>query len=628
MIAQQLVFGYRDGHRPLVGSIELDKTASAALLGATDATIGPRTERLLSALPLPSAGLYALCGTWPAPEAGRPGAVWAHALLVPLDGLAEVEDVEAVSLALRRPSADALADFTLPIEIQRDAAPRPAEPDMLAQLLAAAIEPDGVPVVVTSDLAAGEAALFALWNGAWAELRASLSFRTRERVKATPELDYLCVARRVTGMWRQKVAATQLHASALAQTSWLRELAWAERPGRKPGVREFLRAFGPDAPAGLDRLVALGELHDVALLSKPRRLARTLAANHPEATDEASLKRALFGRKHADWWDPPERDVVLAIFAVGAKGFDVKALDVANRTQRLVAAGYGIDLVEALPARGPRRLRSLLLEALIAEATPNLLSEVMSVEPTLGEEIAVARPDLLETRETWSIASDDQALVLATSVVLSDRAIAAAVMADRFAAIEPVVSLPAAALRLARARELSALRKLFDQRVLAGAFGGKEAEELRIQVAAAGVETGSLGELLDALDARRHRIDDAWLAAAVHALGDAGKKRQGRALEVVFGPLHHAVTDGRLPDDLWVTLEKIAPPGNDPGLRMRRLLVNRARKEGWPRKALDRALRASGPEIKKLKAEIDDVDDDDPFVATAKAVLKSWKRLV
>jgi Nucleotidyl transferase AbiEii toxin, Type IV TA system len=35
-----------------------------------------------------------------------------------------------------------------------------------------------------------------------ADLRATLSFRTRERVRASPQLGYLCVARRVTGMWR------------------------------------------------------------------------------------------------------------------------------------------------------------------------------------------------------------------------------------------------------------------------------------------------------------------------------------------------------------------------------------------------------------------------------------------
>lgn len=631
MIAEQLVFGYRDGHRRLGGSAELDKVAAGALLGATDASVGARTDRLITALPLPSVGFYALCGTWPAPEGGRPGAVWAHALLVPLDRLGDLTELETLASALRRPSPDALADFARPRELEADALRPPhfSDPVVLAQLLAAGTEPDGISAVVASDLGAGEAALFALWDSAWPNLRATLSFRTRERVKAAPQLGYLCVARRVTGMWRPQATATRSHAAAVAESRWIRELAAAtgERSGRKRDLRAFLRAFGPEGPPRLARLVSLGELHELVRRGRAPAVARVLAAEHPKAADAPALKLALFGRRHAEWWDAAELDLILAVFGVGGRSFDLESLELSPRVRRLVGAGHALELIEVRPHRGSKRFTSILLAALVKEATPLLLCDVLGADLALGGEVARARPELLERTEPWSVATEEQAVALAAAVELSDRAIAAAVLAGRFSAVKPVIPLPTAALRLARAGELRALRRLFADRVPAEAFAGEDAEELRIQLAAAGIETGSGADLLDALEARRDRIDEEWLRAAVHALACAGKKRQRAALEVVFGPLHRAITEDRLSHELSAELGKIAPPTHDPALGLHRLLVARARDEAWPAEALKRALRGSGPYPKELKAEVDG-DDGDPFVAAAKAALKGWKRFV
>ena len=631
MIAQQIVFGYSDGHRRLGGSAELDKDAASGLLGATDASIGPRTKRLITALPLPSVGLYALCGTWPAPESGRPGAVWAHALLVPLKQLGDLDNLEILASTLRRPSRDGLADFARPLQIRADA-PLPqqsSDPALIAQVLAAATEPEGVPVVAARDLVDGEAALFALWDSAWPELRAMLSFRTRERVKAAPQLPYICVARRVTGMWRPHAAAARAHATALAESSWVSELATpaSDQEGREGDLRAFLRVFGSEGPPRVAYLVSLAELHEFVRRGEARRVARMLATEHKKATDAPGLKRALFGRRHSAWWDVAEIDVILAVLRVRGRSFNLSSLELPPRVRRLVARGRAIELIEACPRSGAKRLRSILLEALVNEASPSLLCDVMNADPALGQGVARARTDLLERTETWSIATADQAGALAATVELSDRAIAAAILAGRFPAVAPVVPLHTAALRLARARELRALRKLFDHRAPAEAFAGEGGDELRIQLAAAGVDTGSVAELLDALESRRNGVDEAWLGAAVHALVDAENKRQRAALEVVFGPLHRAITDDRLPPELLAQVGKIAPPARDPAARLRRLLIVRARDEGWSRKALERALRDSGPHVKELKEEIGG-DDDDRFVAATKAALKAWKNLI
>ena len=168
---------------------------------------------------------------------------------------------------------------------------------------------------------------------------------------------------------------------------------------------------------------------------------------------------------------------------------------------------------------------------------------------------------------------------------------------------------------------------LFDSPTLTDAFAGDDRNELRIELAAVGIRAGSTSELLVALEARRDRVNEAWLRAAVFALANAPRTQQQAALEVIFGPLHHAITDDRLPQELWKDLGKIAPVASDPALRLRRLLVARAREDEWSSDSIARALRGSGPYVKELKAEIDG-DDDDPFVTAAKAALKALKRLV
>lgn len=629
MIAQQLIFGYRDGHRRLGGSAEIDSVAETALLGATDARIGPNTDRLISALPLPSVGLYALSGTWPAPERGRAGAVWAHALLVPLDQIGDLGRLETVASALRRPTLDALVDFARPLELSEDWVPmRHAQPALIAQLLTAATEPDGIAVATASDLAKGEAALFAVWDSAWPDLRTTLSFRTRERVKAVPQLGYLCVARQVTGMWRPRDRVAGSRAATFAESRWVRELAegGSMPEDRRHDFRAFLRTFGPEEPPQLAHLVSLGLLHDLVRRDEPGPVARMFAVEHPKRNDASALKRALFGRLHADWWSTTELSVVLAVLGVGGKSFDLKSLELTQRVRSLVAAGHAVELIDASPANS-KRLRSILLAALVEEATSSLLLDVLGADRSLGEDMARSRPELLEQQDVWSNATDEQASRLAAVAELSDRAIAAAVLSGRVSSLTPVVSLSMVALRLVRAGELGALRRLFDNRGPAEVLAGEKGDELRIELAAAGVDTEPVNELLRALEARRDRIDEAWLRAAVSALASTKTSGQRAALEVVFGPLHQAITDDRLPHELWEKLGRIAPRADDPAMRLRRLLVARARDESWPSAVLERALRDAGPGMNELKAEIHG-DDDDPFVAATKAALKVWKRYV
>ncbi len=112
----QLVFGYDEGHRLLGGSRELNPRTLATLLGATDASPG-KEGRLVTAMPLRSEGLYAICFTWRAPEVSRPGAVWSHVLLAPMEFIAQASDPYVLAEFARRPSPSSLKTYRSDLDL-------------------------------------------------------------------------------------------------------------------------------------------------------------------------------------------------------------------------------------------------------------------------------------------------------------------------------------------------------------------------------------------------------------------------------------------------------------------------------------------------------------------------------
>ena len=81
----QVVHGYRDGHRQLVGSLMLEVEAADAMALASDmlASRGLRAdEDYITAYPLKGENKYVFARTWPAPEMSRPGCVWTHSLVL------------------------------------------------------------------------------------------------------------------------------------------------------------------------------------------------------------------------------------------------------------------------------------------------------------------------------------------------------------------------------------------------------------------------------------------------------------------------------------------------------------------------------------------------------------------
>jgi hypothetical protein len=614
----QIVFGYRDGHRRLAGSVELDRDAGSLLLGATDARVSAEVGRLVTALALPSADRYALSATWPAPEAERPGAVWAHTLLLTPEQLAGIDQGWSLVRAFRRPTRDTLDSYGSQLAFDPGAAGSAGptvESSLMIDVISAALNPDGIAVVRHSDLGAGEAALVALWTAAWPALRVRLAFRTRDRFKATRNAGYICVARRVTGMLSPP-PSSQLPSE---DSAWGRRIAaW------DPQVRRFLREFGPAEKPHIDRLTSLASLFELVASALVRPAVDHLAREYPKPQAGRMLKVALLGSAPS-WWKVTEIEVLTALLAARTPAFDPEALNLAERLRQAISASGLAALLDA-GADAPPKMRALLVEAIGATAHPAVVLTTLRNDRDFGEEVLRSAPSLLEDPELWRAANEAEVRAFARRSNLPNQALDAALEGGRLREIADALSV---ATLLRRAVVGGFIRRLLtalnhDGDVAAAAFTGDGGDELRLELAAAGGDAGPRTDVLAALEHTRSRPDETWLRVAADLLAASDRRSRRDVLEVVFGPLHHAMTDDRLPRELWRSLDRVLPDAHDPALRLRRLLVELAREEQWPRATLERALRDGGPHVAEIRH---DVEKDDPLSKLLKDAVKAIRDL-
>lgn len=342
-VADQFLFGYDDGHRLLGGSRELDAQTMVELLGATDAAMAEDSVPLVTGLALARSHEFAFAVTWGAREASRPGAVWAHALIVEAAALHERRSVEVLLGLPRRPAEDG-SDLdryreALPLDGVAPAPasylpPQPLELELLAEVTLAAYQPDGEGIVVADDLGAGARALLALWSAQWPDLRAGFSFRTRELVRPGASEFDVTLARKVRGVGAEAPAP----ARAAAQP-WLAAVANDATTFAPSRLREFLWAFGPMEPRDPRRLRALATLWLSVSERDGAAVRAALERDWPARERGAALKQALFGEGNDDWWSLDERSRVNNLLGASPSIWDVEGLRLEQRTRALAKVG-------------------------------------------------------------------------------------------------------------------------------------------------------------------------------------------------------------------------------------------------------------------------------------------------
>ncbi len=598
-LVDQAILGYDNGHRMLASSRALSTSALATLVATSDTAVG--AGRVVTGQLLDSE-TYALCVTWPAPEISRPGAVWAHALLFAPSTLDETP-VEYLWSTLDE--ADGLIQSELgryrePRQVREALVPEPELDDLRACIHATYASRRRVAQV--SSPAAAEAAIVRLWSAQWPALRHRFSFRTRTEARSSvpDDVDLYVV-----------VGSPPAPQPDTRDTPWV--AAWARelQIDAKGSLTNWVATFGPSESPRPASVRALGRLWALADELEVNAVAQRLVERYPQPSLGRTLKIGLFG-PHSHWWQATETQLLIGILSSDTDGWDPADLSLSARLTAAVAEGAGTDLLAALPDDPPLTLARVFLDAVISEPQVDVLVALEERNHEWAVEV-VKNTDLALQHETWAALSEQQTARLLTDAELGtdSRVVSAALCSGQLKPVLEVgdgrtIGRAVAALddqSLSHLASLELADKLVDL--------VRPADLLRLAEAGAPVADE---QRRNALRAQRMSPDDVWFRQAAHALAeDPG------ALPAVFGPLHSAAAERRLPPDLLATIAAVAPQSTDPARGLRLMLVRRARTEKWQTARVREALQGAGPAAKQV---LDDLDDNDPLLKFFKRGLK------
>lgn len=612
MKIDQLVFGYRDGHRQLAGSTDLNREVASAILGATDAAVSVKDDHLITGMPFPKLSIYAFSVTWPAPEAGRPGAVWAHTLLISFDDLSQLPHPASLISYTRRPKTSALDSYRqpIPIDLSEHVSFAP-DASLLKVLFSASRASESATIVVHPDLRKAEQTLLLLWDAAWPALRSTFAFRTRSTLRSVPDSPFVGVARQVTGLATSRAiedVRTDLPPGQVFEPAqWIAALIHGSQEG--PDVRRFLQEFGPDEPPQLSSFFSLGELFEYVTRGNVDVVMEMLEVLHPKQQSGSHLKAALFGDGPRNWWTVSDLQLVSAILTTPGNVFDVKALRLSKRLASLIDQGHVTELLEARSGSRSAAIRRALVDALVERATVDTLLAVARLDEPLAFEVLKQRRDLATDAQFWRLLSSAEAEAILPTVPLTNEILFAVAQGGKVKALLNHVSFPEILARIAAIGGVRLVRRIAEALPLEASVAAADSDDARLLLGAATTGVIELTDLLGALERRRHTRDEYWLRSAVSALAAANSKRAREVLEVVFGPVHRAIAEDRLPGDLWARLSPLLPKANNPARRVRRFLIDAVKEDGWDKRSVERALRDSGPDIALLRDEVKHEDE-------------------
>jgi hypothetical protein len=586
-VIDQALLGYDRGHRLLASSLKLPREAEAALVALSDTDV--RHGRRLTGMPMASFDRYALIATWPAPDAGRPGAVWAHALLIDTNAFHEFRVSDLVALLQPPRHGASSSSYSEPLPVRRAQRRPPHPPEHDVYLCARALYASKVPHAHVKDPQAGEDAVVALWSAQWPALQARFSFALRSASYRSRRPHDLLV---LTG---EGSPPPRPH----GDDHWLMTLAGelADRPG---DLTAWLARFGPQEPSRTASVRALARIWSTVHEERVPQLLDALAERYPSPEDHAEMKLAILGRSR-DWWAVSQSARLTGLLGSAAHAWDLTQLEFERRLTEECRAGRWPALINALSPDAPGETRDALLSALTTAADPAMLGVLAARDVQLaGDLLAQARVG--DDPEAWRDLDGETVTTLLHSsrAGLRPRELAAALSAGHLSAVLAAAGVRATLKACARvdAKTLAAIAR---STVAPDLLRGADPKEI-LTLASAGADVSAAGRAT-ALEALRAHPDARWLKLAVVTLIE-----DPASLDVVFGPVHAAAVEGRLTQASTKRLEKMLPPGAGVPQRLRALLLKRARKERWSRAHLARAVRDAGPDASLLLKELEPKD--------------------
>lgn len=300
----QVVHGYRDGHRQLAGSLVLDVEATDVMALASD-LLTSRSLRIdesyITGYPIKSEHKYVFARTWPAPEMSRPGCVWTHSLVVDYPTVSKIEDPDVILSLFERPSLATLNRYFSPLTFGESAG-------------------DSFPIV-PADYA--DEVVQAMYGRRWSRSEVTLVCRGADQDAHTVIAIWAQLPPRLR---RATILCTALSATTLSIESDL-TIRFSERPDPSPcytdktisadsenfrgmrllatdltrryttPLRQFLRRYSVDV---IEPLSAMGALAQVFLLLRNtnrreefRTVAGIVGRTFPKTHDAQVLKQDL-----------------------------------------------------------------------------------------------------------------------------------------------------------------------------------------------------------------------------------------------------------------------------------------------------------------------------------------------
>jgi hypothetical protein len=291
LVVNQVLHGYRDGHRLLAKSTSLDPDAVRRVDRLSDASGQqpvPDNDGYITGYPLPN-GEYALAKTWYDLSALRPNAVWTHTLILGKAALA-IPGIPRLASALRRPTPNEIEQYREPLLVEtQELAELPlagAGHSIALGILRDLYGPKvGVAVGELKGLEDRNQMVLAIWAQQWPRLRRGFAF-------CAGALEPRSVAPRVP--FDLLLGPPSAHLLRWGNSSpWLADenvvRALAEDLQRPGGLRELLWSVGADT--GQRRLAAVLVAACVAAQADPPEPATALESVTAVAPAPGAMRR-------------------------------------------------------------------------------------------------------------------------------------------------------------------------------------------------------------------------------------------------------------------------------------------------------------------------------------------------
>jgi hypothetical protein len=615
-LVEQVVFGYRDGHELLASSIDLNPHHARELLPHLDGSFEDDTPHYLIGTSVPSVGRYLLARIWPAPEAPRPGAVWAHGLL--FDFEAVTDGVARWLTQLRRPSFETLTEYEEPAtEPAGDPAVQPVRELLVGLTWAALAAADQQPVVLWDPVEDAEPALLALLDSLPSSVRPGLSFRTRTRARLGPSRYELQVARGILGRSGQaRSPVLNLRSPTTPKPPRWAELAVPTADGAS--ARAFLAAYaGSDTHTRAHVAVLLRLWAALSEHEAPGEVLATLTGTFPDRDTVPTLRMALLGdaKLHQELWEVPDDERLAAVLA-SPNSFDWTTLGVRRRVRTLFRKrpDQALQLTLRSLVAQDSHAADEVLDLLAEEITPQMVDQLTEY-PALIADLLPRRLDLLASPAVWRALPEPQALDLLHDIPVFDRpldvarAIGASGREQLIAAAAntrlPLKGLVHGFLRVKRnERDLAPLVEASGEQLTRLVVSGELSRADAMSLLGALPESVLIAHPIHEYRSLARIVHDTKIAGAARAgavllaLALLSKERAAadEVMRAVFAPVHRSLAAGKLPPESWERLDQVLPGGNSPdrAARTRQALLVRAREGQWSAHEIGYALEGAG----------------------------------